>query len=66
MMKALVARDYGPLGSLQIEDLPIPEPGHGQILVKVAAASLDPDLAARHTRGKHVVSMPGAQASRPR
>ncbi|MEO3800888.1 NADP-dependent oxidoreductase [Nonomuraea sp. B1E8] len=42
MMQALVARRYGPPGLLQIEDLPIPEPGPGQILVKVAAASLNP------------------------
>ncbi|TDC00471.1 hypothetical protein E1267_34570 [Nonomuraea longispora] len=84
MMKALVAREYGPPELLRIEDLPIPEPGPGRILVRVAAASLNPaDLMLTSgaikddfglgfpyvpgtARGKYVVSMPDAQASRPR
>ncbi|MEZ0077169.1 NADP-dependent oxidoreductase [Planotetraspora sp. GP83] len=41
-MKALVARSYGPLEDLSIEDIPTPVPGPGQILVRAEAAALNP------------------------
>ncbi|WP_433175918.1 NADP-dependent oxidoreductase [Actinoallomurus sp. CA-150999] len=41
-MKALVVRAYGAPDSFAIEDLPIPEPGPGQLQVRVTAASLNP------------------------
>lgn len=41
-MKALVAKTYGPPEDLSIEELPQPQPGPGQILVRIAAASLNP------------------------
>ncbi|WP_441248082.1 NADP-dependent oxidoreductase [Kitasatospora sp. McL0602] len=45
-MKALVATDYGPLDQLAVTDHPTPVPGPGEVLVKVAAAALNPlDLA---------------------
>lgn len=39
-MKAATARRYGPAEILRIEDLPRPEPGPGEILIRVRAASV--------------------------
>ncbi|MEY9894441.1 NADPH2:quinone reductase [Catenulispora sp. MAP5-51] len=41
-MKALVARDYGPLEDLVVEEMPVPVPGPGQLLVRTEAAALNP------------------------
>lgn len=41
-MKALLARAYGPLEDLEIADVPRPEPGAGQLLVRVEAAAVNP------------------------
>ncbi|MFG1609085.1 NADP-dependent oxidoreductase [Actinoplanes sp. NPDC049265] len=41
-MKAVVARGYGEPESFRVDDLPVPEPGRGQIQVRVAAASINP------------------------
>jgi NADPH:quinone reductase len=41
-MKALVARDYGPLEDLAVEEVPVPVPGPGQVLVRTEAAALNP------------------------
>jgi NADPH:quinone reductase-like Zn-dependent oxidoreductase len=41
-MKALVARRYGSADVLAVEELPVPEPGPGQIQVRVTAAGLNP------------------------
>ncbi|WP_020415949.1 NADP-dependent oxidoreductase [Amycolatopsis sp. ATCC 39116] len=41
-MKALLARAYGPLDRLEIAEVPRPEPGPGQVLVRVEAAALNP------------------------
>ncbi len=40
-MKAVVYTRYGPPEVLQLRDLPKPEPGQGQVLVKVRAASVN-------------------------
>lgn len=39
-MKAVTARRYGPADILRIEDLPRPEPGPGEILIRIRAASV--------------------------
>ena len=39
-MKAIVHRRYGPPDVLTLEDLPRPEPGPGEVLVRVRAASV--------------------------
>lgn len=45
-MKALVAADYVPLDGIALVDRPMAVPGPGQVLIKVAAAALNPlDLA---------------------
>ncbi|MFE3202375.1 NADP-dependent oxidoreductase [Embleya sp. NPDC059237] len=41
-MKALVARSYGPLEDLAVEDVPKPTPGPGTILVRAEAVALNP------------------------
>jgi NADPH:quinone reductase-like Zn-dependent oxidoreductase len=41
-MKAVVLHEYGGPEKLKYEDVPDPEPGEGQVLVRVAAASINP------------------------
>lgn len=41
MMKAAVAREYGPPEVIHIAQMPVPEPGRGEILLRVRAASVD-------------------------
>jgi NADPH:quinone reductase-like Zn-dependent oxidoreductase len=41
-MKAVRFHDYGDSTVLKVEDAPMPEPGPGQVLVKVIATSLNP------------------------
>ncbi len=41
-MKAVVLHEYGGPDKLKYEDFPDPEPGEGQVLVRVAAASINP------------------------
>jgi NADPH:quinone reductase-like Zn-dependent oxidoreductase len=41
-MKAVVANAYGPIDSLVIGELPMPEPGPGQVRIKVLAAGINP------------------------
>jgi NADPH:quinone reductase-like Zn-dependent oxidoreductase len=41
-MKALLTRAYGPLENLEITEVSQPEPGAGQLLVRVEAAAVNP------------------------
>ena len=41
-MKAVVVHEYGGPGKLKVEDVPDPVPGEGQVLVRVAATSVNP------------------------
>jgi NADPH:quinone reductase-like Zn-dependent oxidoreductase len=41
-MRAVRFDDYGPLDVLDVRDVPVPEPGPGQVLVKVRAAGINP------------------------
>ncbi|MEV0646365.1 NADP-dependent oxidoreductase [Phytomonospora sp. NPDC050363] len=41
-MKAVVASEYGPPETYRVADVPVPAPGPGQILVRIAAASINP------------------------
>lgn len=44
-MKALLCKRYGPPDSLVLEDVPRPEPGAGQVLIRVRACGVNfPDL----------------------
>jgi NADPH:quinone reductase len=41
-MKALRFGEFGPPSVLRIEEVPIPQPGHGEALVRVKAAAINP------------------------
>jgi NADPH2:quinone reductase len=41
-MKAIVIREYGGPEVMKLEDVPMPEPGVGQVLVRVEAAGVNP------------------------
>ncbi len=41
-MKAVRFDQYGPVGVLDVREVPIPEPGPGQVLVRVKAAGINP------------------------
>ena len=41
-MKAVRFDQYGPVGVLDVRDVPTPEPGPGQVLVRVNAAGINP------------------------
>jgi NADPH:quinone reductase-like Zn-dependent oxidoreductase len=41
-MKAVRFDEYGPVGVLGVREVPVPEPGPGQVLVKVKAAGINP------------------------
>ncbi|MFN3708491.1 NAD(P)-dependent alcohol dehydrogenase [Microcella sp.] len=41
-MKAVIARRYGGPETLEIVDAPLPEPGEGQVRVRIAASSVNP------------------------
>src|SRR5690242_5596716 len=51
-MRALVCHAYGPVESLKLEDVPKPEPGPGEVLVKVGAAGVS-FAALLGVQGKH-------------
>jgi NADPH2:quinone reductase len=54
-MKALVATDYVPLDKLTIADVPRPDAGPGQVLIRVEAAALNPfDLRVATGELRHV------------
>ncbi len=42
LMRAVVAREYGSPSVLSVEDVPVPRPGPGQVLVRMRAAALNP------------------------
>jgi NADPH:quinone reductase-like Zn-dependent oxidoreductase len=41
-MKAVVLHEYGPPKNLKYEDVPDPVPGEGEVLIRVAASSVNP------------------------
>jgi NADPH:quinone reductase-like Zn-dependent oxidoreductase len=41
-MKAVRFDDYGDVNVLKVEDVPVPDPGPGQVLVRVRAAGINP------------------------
>jgi NADPH:quinone reductase len=47
-MKAVVVRRYGGPEALELVDLPVPQPGHDQVRIRVEAAAVNPvDIATR-------------------
>jgi len=53
----LAARLHGPGEPFQVEQVPVPEPRHGEVLVRVAAAGLIPNMKAV-VSGKHWYRLP--------
>ena len=43
-MKAIVIREFGPPGVMKLEEVPTPEPGPGEVLIKVHAVSVNRTL----------------------
>ena len=66
-MRGLVCREFGSLDSLTVEELPDPDPGPGEIVVEVRAASVNyPD--ALMVQGRYQVRpdlpfVPGAECA---
>jgi NADPH:quinone reductase-like Zn-dependent oxidoreductase len=42
MSKAVRFDEYGGIDVLRVADVPVPEPGDGEVLVEVEAASINP------------------------
>jgi NADPH:quinone reductase-like Zn-dependent oxidoreductase len=68
-MKAIQFHDYGGPEQLVLEDIPIPEPGAGQVLIKIYAAGVNPwdwkFRSGKYKEGMQVTFpvIPGAEAS---
>jgi NADPH2:quinone reductase len=57
-MRAVVVRNYGGPQALEVADVPAPEPGRGQVRIRVEAAAVNPvDAATR--QGLMNVARPG-------
>jgi NADPH2:quinone reductase len=41
-MRAIVVREYGEPEAMKVEEAPVPEPGPGQVLVRIRAAGVNP------------------------
>jgi NADPH:quinone reductase-like Zn-dependent oxidoreductase len=52
-MKAVRFDQYGPVGVLDVREVPTPEPGQGQVLVQVKAAGINPGEAKIREGGLH-------------
>jgi NADPH:quinone reductase-like Zn-dependent oxidoreductase len=52
-VKAIVIREFGPPGVMKLEEVPTPEPGPGEVLIKVHAVSVNRTLDTRVRAGKY-------------
>src|SRR5690349_7591306 len=59
-VKAIVIREFGPAGVMRLEEVPTPEPGQGEVLIRVHAVSVNRtlDLVVRSGRYARSVSLP--------
>ena len=59
-MKAIVVREFGPPNVMKFEEVPTPEPGSGEVLIKVHAVSVNRTLDTVVRAGKYArrVSLP--------
>jgi NADPH:quinone reductase-like Zn-dependent oxidoreductase len=65
-MKAVRFDEYGPVAVLDVRDVPVPEPGPGQVLVRVKAAGINPGEAkirAGALRERWPATFPSGQGS---
>jgi NADPH:quinone reductase-like Zn-dependent oxidoreductase len=66
MPKAVRFNEYGGIDVLHVVDVPLPEPGDGQVLVKVKAAAINPGEAAIRTgvmHGRFPATFPSGEGS---
>jgi len=52
-LKAIVIREFGPPGVMKYEEVPTPEPGPGEVLLKVHAVSVNRTLDTKVRAGKY-------------
>ena len=52
-MKAIVIREFGPPSVMKLEEVPTPEPGPGEVLLKVHAVSINRTLDTKVRAGKY-------------
>jgi NADPH:quinone reductase-like Zn-dependent oxidoreductase len=52
-LKAIVIREFGPPGVMKLEEVPVPEPGSGQVLIRVHAVSVNRTLDCVVRAGKY-------------
>ena len=52
-MKAIVIREFGPPSVMKLEEVPTPEPGPGEVLLKVHAVSVNRTLDTVVRAGKY-------------
>ena len=59
-MKAIVVHEFGTIDVMKFEDVPTPEPGAGEVLVKVGAVSVNRgfDVNARAGNSVHGATLP--------
>lgn len=58
-MKAVVIEQFGPSSVMQLMDLPTPDPGEGEVLVRVKAASVNPvDIQTRRGDYNNAITLP--------
>jgi NADPH:quinone reductase-like Zn-dependent oxidoreductase len=60
-MKAVVLKDYGGIDQLELCDVPDPKPGAGEVVVKIAATSINPidyKLRSGSARGRIPLELP--------
>ena len=60
-MRAIVLKDYGGIEQLELRDVPDPKPGAGEVVVKIAATSVNPidyKLRSGSARGRIPLELP--------
>ncbi len=65
-MKAVVQTRYGAPDNLEVRDLPTPRPAHDEVLIRVRAASVHPDVWHVITGTPRVLRLMGSGVRRPR
>src|SRR4029078_1149332 len=53
LLNAIVIREFGPPSVLKLEEVPTPEPGPGEVLLKVHAVSVNRTLDTKVRAGKY-------------
>ena len=66
LVKAIVQHHYGALDGLALEEVPVPKPGEGEVLVRVHAASLHADIWHAVTGRPYVMRLMGPGLRRPK